>query len=281
MNKLIAFGDSFTWGSELGDELTGTLATSEGFDIYKKFHHTSNPITMFCDDDFNHRARSLAAGYSKKTWPALYATEKKMDYRCFANPGCSNSTISRKFFKFLPNISSDDFVIVNWTWIDRWDVYDENGSDDELVSINNAKTMIDVIKCGNNPYKDYWRTLRVSESNATEISKLYFKYLQSELWNKFETLKLIALVSNTLKNKNIPFIMTSIDDTVYDKEWNCPDYINTIQEETEYDISWFDGMGFYDWSKYNNFPLGKKNNHPLEEAHQAAFEYAMENYEFA
>jgi len=276
MNKLIAFGDSFTWGSELKDALDGTLSDVGSFSTYKKYHSKIR-IGKFSDSDFNHRITAITAGYSRSTWTALYANKMNMEYRCFANPGCSNSTISRKFFKYLPHITVDDFVVLNWTFIDRWDIYDENYEDEEMKILLESETMIDV-DVSTNPYRDSWRTVRPYDKS--EISTLYFKYLQSELWNKFETLKLMLLVSSILKNMNISFMMTCTDELILDKKYHCPDYVDTIQNIVEPDIFWFNGMGFNSWAQECGFPMGKKNGHPLEEAHQQAFEYVMENYEF-
>jgi|APSaa5957512535_1039671.scaffolds.fasta_scaffold20511_4 hypothetical protein len=278
MNKLISFGDSFTWGSELKDDLTLGMADPKGYIAYKKYAHATNPMEKFSEPDFNHKVTwsHSGSGYSRHTWPALYATSKNMEYRCFAQPGCSNSSISRRFFKFLPNIDKTDLVIVNWTWIDRWDVFDTNGEVELANKMKNAVTAKDVHV--QTISLDNWVTLRPSDASKDELSKLYFKYLQSELWSKFESLKLMMLVSATLKSKNIPFAMTCVDKLAFDKTYHCPDYINNIQSELEDDFIWFENMGFYEWAVSNNFDLGE-DGHPLEEAHIEAFKYIEENYD--
>jgi hypothetical protein len=90
----------------------------------------------------------------------------------------------------------------------------------------------------------------------------------------------MSLVYFTLASKGIPFIMTSIDKLVFDKINHCPDYINNIQLEIEDNFIWFDNMGFYEWAVTNEFKMGEKNGHPLEDAHLHAFQYIEKNYDF-
>jgi len=75
-------------------------------------------------------------------------------------------------------------------------------------------------------------------------------------------------------------MMTSVDALTVDKDFHCPDYIGNAQNEVVDDILWFDNMGFYEWATHHEFPLGKDNNHPLEDAHQEAFEYVKRNHDF-
>lgn len=259
MARLISFGDSFTWGTDLKDALTtGNEHDSQEMDIYNKYHRTEGRTMGSWDEvDHNHKMRTWRSCYSRLTWPALLAKDRDLEYVCYAIQGASNQTIIRQFFQYLPHINKDDIVVMNWTWIDRWDFCRQT---DET-------------------YVDQWVTVRPSGSSDSDLSKIYFKYIQSELWNKIETLKTILLATNTLKAKNIKFLMTSIDSLILDRQYHVPSYIVNLQNEIIDDITWFDEQGFYDWSKTNNFPIHKKGGHPLEEAHQHAFNY-IKDYEF-
>lgn len=256
MNKLIAFGDSFTWGSELTDSLDNTFSDPAG-DAYNtyKTHHFNNGriIGSFGEVDHKHRVTTWHACYSRNTWPALLATELDLEYVCYAEPGCGNQSITRQFFQYLPYINSNDIVVINWTWIDRWEVF----TDHERKS-------------------KQWTTLRPSGSKNKKLNEFYFKYLQSETWNKLETLKHILLLTNTLKQKNIRFVITCIDSLILDNSFNSPSYVTNLQSEVKDDIDWFDGLGFFEWSKNNNYQISKTGGHPLEEAHYKAFEYILE-----
>lgn len=214
MNKLHAFGDSFTFGSDLKD----------------------------CDTSPGNRI------YSKNTWTSLLAKQKSMDYVCHAYPGETNQTIVRKFFDNLHLINDNDLVVVNWTWINRWDFY----------NVENNK----------------WEHLRPDTEDSIFFEN-YIKYFQSELWDKLETLKAINLVISVLKEKNIKFLITCIDKLAFDTNWHCPRYIKNLQDNVKKHILWFDDMGFYDWAKQNKYKMSNKW-HPLEEAHRDAFKYINE-----
>jgi len=213
-------------------------------------------VGPYSEIDANHKITTVDACYSRKTWPALLASHMNIDYICYAKAGCSNQTIVRKFFQYYDNIEKNDFIVINWTWIDRWDFIDSS----EILE------------------KNMWKTLLPNDTQYTEINKLYFKYLQSELWNKLESLKSIAFIINTLINKNIKFIMTCVDDLILDQHYHSPSYIKNLQQIIEPHLIWFDDAGFYEWSINNEFSRGKQNDHPLEEAHIAAFKYIINNH---
>jgi hypothetical protein len=196
--------------------------------------------------------------YSNNTWVALLAKEFGIEYNCYASPGSSNHTILRELLNNIQSFNKGDLVIVNWTWIDRWD----------MVDINDNK----------------WVTLRANSDTDTHtdtyLHRFYFKYIQSELWNKLETLKNMALVIDILKNIGVNFIMTCLDNIVTDEQYHAPQYILELQSMVVPNLTWFDGDGFYDWSNKNNFSVGE-TGHPLEDAHTSAFNYIKNNYDFS
>ncbi len=216
MNKLLAFGDSFTWGTDLKD----------------------------ADD----------STYSQTSWSALLAKNISLEYACYAVPGSSNQSISRDLLSALTDINKDDVVLLNWSWISRWDFY--------------------------NLEDTRWETIRPTGTDTSKFSKLYFKYIQSELWDKWESLKTIALTHSILEKHKIKFIATCVDNLLIDQIYHTPGYVTALQKEIYGSILWFEDKGFFQWSKDNNFPISTDGGHPLEEAHQAAFKYIKENYEF-
>jgi len=211
MSRLIAFGDSFTFGNDLSD-----------WD-----NHTP----------------------SRSTWPALLAEHLNLDYKCLAEPGSSNSSISRQVLSF--EFQPDDFVILNWTWINRWDFF--NGSK--------------------------WETVRPFGCENSVFARYYYKFFQSEEWDKFETLKNMQLIHGLLDQKHIKYMSTCIDELTIDTRWHVPPYIQTLIDLVSPRATFFDGRGFYHWAREKNFKISELM-HPLEDAHRAAFEYIINNYEF-
>jgi len=105
MSKMIVFGDSFAWGSDMSDtmRLQEWNKQSEEQRKAKPFHET----------------------YSRSTWQAKLATKLGLDYECLAVQGCSNQTIVRTFFENEQLIEPGDLVSVNFTWRDRYDFYND------------------------------------------------------------------------------------------------------------------------------------------------------------
>jgi len=208
MTRLVAFGDSFIFGNDL---------------------HDWDDLTP-----------------SQSTWPALLAKHLNLDYVCAAEPGSSNSSITRQVlsFKFQPN----DFVTLNWTWINRWDFF--NGTD--------------------------WETVRPSGCESSIFARYYYKFFQSEEWDKFESLKNMQLIHGFLDQKGIKYISTCIDELTLNTRWHSPTYIRTLIDLVSPKITFFEQRGFYHWSREKKFKISNLM-HPLEEAHRAAFEYIKDS----
>ena len=93
-NKVIAFGDSFTRGDELGD--------------------------------WNALRQKSPLRSSQFTWPALIAKSLNCDYRCCAIGGKGNQWIG---WMAASKIKKDILYIVNWTWFERFDYVDVTTDD--------------------------------------------------------------------------------------------------------------------------------------------------------
>lgn len=189
--------------------------------------------------------------YSRNTWNAKLARTLGLDYICYAEQGCSNQSIVRQFFKYAPSFRSDDLINVNFTWRDRYDFYD--------VLTNN------------------WVTVRPTGTEENRFHELYYKHIHGTVWDQVESLKSINLILCYLKFHRISYCITCIDDLIYTDPFHVDALITTLREESAKEIRWFDGLGLYEWSKQNNFPVSEMW-HPLEEAHDAAFEHIMNKW---
>lgn len=189
---------------------------------------------------------TLYATPSKFTWPSLLAKQLGYGYQCYAYPGSGNLQIMEKVLNQTANIESAVFII-GWSWIDRFDYVD-------------ATT-------------DKWRTIMPLDD--TSIAKTYYRDLHSEYRDKLSTLMSIKIAIDTLKSKNLTFIMTYMDDLMFDNKWHSSAAINELQEYIHPYMNRFDGHNFLEWSKKNNYPIGQAA-HPLEQAHSAAADYMLE-----
>jgi hypothetical protein len=185
---------------------------------------------------------------SKLTWPANLARHYDYDYWCYARPGTGNLQIAEQV---LNQAALDDpaFYVIGWTWINRYDYYPTIPTDKSISP---------------------WRTIMPVDEN--EVSKTYYKYIQSDYCDKLTHLMYIKTVIDTLKKKDLPFIMTFLDDLLFDTKWHTGPAVLELQEYIRPYITQFDGKNFLNWSRDKGFPETALW-HPLEEAHQAATDY--------
>jgi hypothetical protein len=183
--------------------------------------------------------------HSQLTWPALIASELNLEYQCLARPGQGNFKI---YCDIMANSEPDEHSIflINWTWIDRFDYID---------------------------HQEQWRTLRPADEN--QLQKFYYQNLHSQLQDMIRDATYVLAACNHLQQMNIPYIMTYIDDLLFepvDSLWHNPKYVKSLQSNLSTVLKNFDGVSFLTWAKNNNFKISQ-HWHPLEEAHAAASKF--------
>jgi len=187
---------------------------------------------------------------SQLTWPALIAKELDLKYRCFAKPGVGNSWIAQKI---LNHADENSLNIILWTWIDRWDYYN---------IINN-----------------HWQTARPTGTEDNAYANMWYKYFQSELMDKWNNLSIIYSTISYLKQHNIPYIFHIMDELLLDPIHHAPPYITKLQDDIRDELQRFPyETTFLTWSQMNDFEISE-NLHPLEEAHKAAAELWLKEYD--
>jgi hypothetical protein len=237
--NLKSFGCSFIFGSELPDAGFGTVS----------------------------------ATVSKLTWPSLLAQQLNQEYLCYARPGAGNLQIAERALCHLAT-NEPSLYVIGWTWIDRFDYFDVNdlyekkptgGTPQDEIWWNDTRAQ----------YRQKWNT--VMPVDETDISKFYYKNLHSEIRDKLTTLMSIKLVIDTLKQKGYPFIMTYMDDLMFDTRWHTTLAITDIQNYIRPYMTQFDNLNFLDWSKKNNFDIAP-GGHPLQQAHAVASKLIYNTY---
>jgi hypothetical protein len=194
------------------------------------------------------------ATFSQLTWPAHLAKHYNRDYSCYARPGAGNLQILENILNQSAVSDCNDLFVVGWTWIDRFDYYDSN---------HNPK-----IK------RTPWST--IMPIDTTDVARVYYRDLHSEYRDKFTCLCYLKLAIDTLRQKNIPFIMTYMDELLFDQRWHITPSVEYLQQYIKPCMTKFDGLTFLEWSRKNGYPETAQW-HPLESAHQAAAEL-MINY---
>jgi hypothetical protein len=189
---------------------------------------------------------------SRHTWPALIAQQLGWPYRCCAYPGCGNLLIAERLLSNIDQLLEDNStVVVGWTWIDRFDY-------------NNISK------------KDSWETIRPVDQTA--VATTYYRDLHSEYRDKLTSLMTIKLTIDTLKQNNIPFVMTYMDELLFDQRWHTSRSIEFLQNYVQPYMTTFDGLTFLDWSRQNGYPIGP-GGHPIEAAHLAAVDHMIKQFD--
>jgi hypothetical protein len=148
-----------------------------------------------------------------------------------------------------------DLFVVGWTWIDRFDYYPVNPV---------------------TPSRSPWRTIMPVDQN--EIAKIYYRDLHSEYKDKFACLSYIKLAIDTLKQKNICFVMTYMDRLLFDQQWNTSPAVEDLQKYIKPYMTEFDEKTFLEWSRDRGYPE-TATWHPLEQAHQVAGDYMIKVFD--
>jgi hypothetical protein len=182
---------------------------------------------------------------SQFTWPALLANENNLTYECHARSGIGNLQIMHETLT-QASLNDPSIYVVNWTWADRFDFLD--------------------------PLTEQWHTLR-PDGNTRE-HQLYYRYFYNQYYTMLTNASYIKTTADILNSRGIKFIMTLMDTTLFDEinsKWQDPRSISLLQKEIKPYITWFENQTFLNWAKQKGFPISE-TLHPLEEAHQAAFE---------
>ena len=246
MGKLIAGGDSFTYGSELLD--CHKLADSEHPMPYEVI--------------------------SNLTYTALIAKELGVEYVCAAFPGHSNSAIRRTTMDMCEQHQDIDLVIVMWTFPNR---YEFRFNDKwEQITVWSADDHVEVrikkeFKNENNlVFNEHLARLqRARDLGITDFAKNFYRHVgHTEFWECYTSLTEILMLSNYLKLRNIPYVFTLADSCILHNQRHTKDqsYKNLLRQIN--DMNWFlfpHNKGFYNWAQDEKFPFG--TTHPLEEAH--------------
>ena len=179
---------------------------------------------------------------SKFTWPALIAQKLDCQHKCFAQPGVGNLYILNQILTQSAQESNSVYVI-NWTWIDRFDFVDQTHR---------------------------WNSIVPAEQS--NLAHVYFRDLHHQFRDKLTNLIYIRTAIDTLKQKNIPFFMTYMDELLFERDHHCNPAISDLQDYVRPYLHNYNGSNFLDWSRQQGFKISD-TAHPLEEAHRAAADH--------
>lgn len=178
---------------------------------------------------------------SQHTWPALLAKKLNRQYHCYARPGSGNLQILDTLLSHIDD--SDTLYVVGWTYSDRSDYRERN--------------------C--------WTTLLPHEN--TQLARTYFAELQDNYSDQLSALTYIQTAVAMLGTRK--YIMICQDRSVLANS-GAPS-TQALLASVQAQICTFDGASFIDWAHDNKYPISA-TKHPLEAAHLAAAEYALDHF---
>lgn len=196
---------------------------------------------------------------SHLTYPALIARHHGWNYSCHARPGAGNFEILARITDQLAG-EQDCVYVINWTWIDRFSYIDDLKATHGHHSYNPRG----------------WQS--IMPGDTTDLARVYYKDLHSQLRDKFESLTAIKAAVDNLQQQKISFIMTWTDRLLWETEFHCPPMIGWLQNQIRPHVMSFDGVNFVEWSRQQAFPISD-TMHPLEQAHQAAADLILDRWD--
>ena len=191
----------------------------------------------------------IKATASQFTWPALLAKHLGYTYECYAQPGSGNQRICEQILNQIAT-GEPAVYVVGWTWIERFDYIEKDS--------------------------DRWRT--ITAMDTSDIADYYYKNMHSQYHDKLSSLSYITLALHELEKNNCKFLMTHMDDLLWETKYHLSAAMQLMQQKLLPHLYNFDGDNFLEWSRKQDFPIGSRGKHPLEQAHQAAADHARHHW---
>jgi len=254
--RFIAGGCSFTWGHELSDDTPGLP--------------------------------------SQKTWSSRLhkIRDSGSTFINTARGGLGNCGIARRVFH---EISKDevDCVVVMWSFLSRYDwAMKRHGSLESArwASLSPWDTEKDqgrvFEKLQNDDYQmQLWNERReIAKHNGTgPFAEAIYKYAANMYHEAYLSWKSIIWLQNILEKKNIPYMFTLADNSLfYDYEAhmkNIDSLMTGLHDEIDL-TKWFSFgermMGFNQWASLNHYEYA--TTHPLDKAHEDAVQLMLPTF---
>ena len=188
---------------------------------------------------------------SNTTWPGLFAKHHGVDYQCLAQPGHTSQFVLRTLFDALNTETDPCFFVIHWPSAMRFEYVDRDR--DVWVQINPNAVLH-------------------SNQYSADVQKLYYQHVNSLLGDKWHNLLMTYSAVQALSQTSHCYSMTTVDAFLFDTDFHNPSYVEFLQQHCQDHVHWFNDMTFLQWTDHNQFARGP-GGHPLEQAHQHAFEY--------
>lgn len=268
--KIVAFGDSFIFGTELDSNQDGSRAWP------------------------GLAAQDLGYEFENQAIPGCGNTR----------------ILKQILEYFASHQHQDTLAVINWTWTARFDLVHATANRDITLGPTCVPETLQSLDPTSSRYAlDFFRGListnvcqQTSESlRSISVAQRYLA--QHHIPNVQTYMDHSMLAANQggtllefypdIRLPSWPQIMdqiqwdqlpVAIQAEVLDryKMMEIPDWIKVLQDGVRKDLTDFHGMNFLEWSYHNNYPVSDEpGTHPLEQAHQSAALLWKEQYDQA
>ena len=215
-------------------------------------------------------------------------------------PGFGNDAIARTAIERCEQ-GGITGAMVSWTFPGRYEfrfAYDTKQKKTPWYSIN-AWTIQSDPKQISNEFATHNQDIleqqiatinRAQQTGVADFAKTFYRHVGgTEYWEIYSTLKEIVYLQNYFKIKNIPYMFTCADNSIFRNYTidHADTTITSLYKQIDHS-RWFwfppgsganqteTPRGFYQWAVENKYPIG--TTHPLEQAHVAAANLMKDKY---
>jgi len=261
INRYIAGGCSFTYGHELGDEHKGKVP-------------------------------------SRKSWAHRLFQQVKTEDKQFynvADGGIGNTAIARRVFQEISKHEPSTVrgVMIMWSFSSRYDwAFPRHGflENQRWASISPWDTHLGHQErnsrlAGSDPDLKGWqdRDWKYKEAGVTPFADALYRHAANWFHETYLSWNAIIWLQNILEKKNIPYMFTLADNSLFYKELEHLAEREPLLRELHKEIDftkWFSFgermMGFNQWATINDYPKGV--THPLDKAHEDAVKLMLPTF---
>jgi hypothetical protein len=256
---------------------------------------TKNIVSGGCSFTYGHELSDCnhdTSPFSDKTWSAGLSKLIPSNYHSVAKAGSGNSGIARRLFNWISH-NPVDFVLVMWTFPSRYDwamPRHRNLENTRWATItpwdtdDNQKEVLKKLS-SSEPQQEIWkqRQNNLAETGVKEFANSLYRYAANEYHEVYLSWKSIIWLQNILEKKNIPYLFTLADNSLFYNEYKQHSKQDGFMEALYNEINftnWYAFgermMGFNQWALLNDYPRG--TTHPLDSAHQDAVQLMKDKF---
>lgn len=236
---------------------------------------------------------------SRLTWASGLADLVNAEHQTVAQGGAGNSTIARKVFQHVtidqPKLDRDKslMVVVMWSFPSRYEwamprsALLEDTRWTTITPWDTDEKQAEAFKrlSSSEPQQEIFKKRReeLATTGVREFANSLYRHAANEYHEIYLSWKSIIWLQNILEKKNIPYLFTLADNSLFYNEFaqhkDQDPFMTALHSEIDF-TKWATFgermMGFNQWALLNGYPRG--TTHPLDSAHQDAVQLIKDKF---